>query len=143
MSIYKKLSPEEIETGIKLAELILAKQEIESKSAVSQLHETTPSSQPEIAKPQNKMFPVMHKIDFRTWQSADNQFKTIAKFVSLANWKVTLEKQDGKQTIIDIAILRKEDQDYIENYNTIFRRIKICQNYSFHCYFYFAVIFLF
>jgi hypothetical protein len=29
--IYKKLSPEEIEAGIKLAELILAKQEVESK----------------------------------------------------------------------------------------------------------------
>jgi hypothetical protein len=114
--VCKKLSPDEIEVGIKLAELLLAKQEIEPKSTVSQSYATTPPPHPEIAKLQNKTPPVTPKIDFRTWQSTDNQFKTIAKFVSLDKWKVTLEKQDGKQTIVDIAILRKEDQDYIKNY---------------------------
>ncbi|MGL6193457.1 MAG: SHD1 domain-containing protein [Thermoguttaceae bacterium] len=51
---------------------------------------------------------------FREWQSTDGLFKTTAKFVSLDQGDVTLEKADGKRTAIELSVLRQLDQDYVK-----------------------------
>jgi hypothetical protein len=52
---------------------------------------------------------------FREWQSTDKLFKATAKFISLdSNGEVTLEKEDGKQTTIELSVLRDIDQRYVQ-----------------------------
>jgi hypothetical protein len=51
---------------------------------------------------------------FRTWLSNDKLFKTEAKFVSSDSKNVTVEKRDGKQTTVELKLLRKFDQEYVE-----------------------------
>jgi hypothetical protein len=51
---------------------------------------------------------------YRNWQSKDDLFKAKAKFVSADDKKVTLEKEDGKQTTIEISVLRTVDQRFIK-----------------------------
>jgi hypothetical protein len=50
---------------------------------------------------------------FRIWESTDKLFKTTAKFVSLEKDEVILEPTNGKQTSIELDVLRKEDQEYV------------------------------
>jgi hypothetical protein len=50
----------------------------------------------------------------REWQSTDKLFKTNAKFISLENGDVTLERANGQCTTIEYSVLRKEDQDYVK-----------------------------
>jgi hypothetical protein len=51
----------------------------------------------------------------RNWESTDKLFKATAKFISLDDkGEVTLEKENGKQTTIELSVLRKEDQDYVK-----------------------------
>jgi hypothetical protein len=50
----------------------------------------------------------------REWQSTDKLFKTNAKFISLDNGDVTLERANGQCTTIEYSVLRKEDQDYVK-----------------------------
>jgi hypothetical protein len=51
----------------------------------------------------------------RNWESTDKLFKATAKFISLDDkGEVTLEKANGKQTTIELSVLRKEDQDYVK-----------------------------
>ena len=50
---------------------------------------------------------------FRDWASTDGLFKEIAKFVSLEEDVVTLEKADGSTTTIEFSALRELDRDYI------------------------------
>ena len=50
----------------------------------------------------------------RNWQSTDKLFKTNAKFISLENGDVTLERANGQCTTIEFSVLRKEDQDYVK-----------------------------
>jgi hypothetical protein len=58
----------------------------------------------------------------REWQSTDKLFKTTAKFVSLDNGDVTLEKTDSKRTTIEFSVLRKEDQDYVKEQTTTVKK---------------------
>jgi hypothetical protein len=52
---------------------------------------------------------------FREWQSTDKFFKATAKFISLdSNGEVTLEKEDGKQTTIELSVLWEIDQRYVQ-----------------------------
>jgi hypothetical protein len=46
---------------------------------------------------------------YRNWQSKDGLFKAKAKFISADDKNVTLEKEDGKQTTIEISVLRTVD----------------------------------
>ncbi|MDR1384935.1 MAG: hypothetical protein LBJ67_13965 [Planctomycetaceae bacterium] len=55
----------------------------------------------------------------RNWQSTDKLFKTSAKFISLDNGAVTLEKTDGKRTTIEISVLRDIDQRFIKEQLTL------------------------
>jgi len=50
---------------------------------------------------------------FRIWLSKDKLFKVTAKFVSLNEDLVTLERADGKEINIELSVLRMEDQEYI------------------------------
>ncbi|MDR2346836.1 MAG: hypothetical protein LBE18_12305 [Planctomycetaceae bacterium] len=56
--------------------------------------------------------------EFRNWQSKDGLFKAKAKFVSSDNKNVTLEKEDGKQTTIEISVLRTVDQRFVNEINS-------------------------
>jgi hypothetical protein len=51
---------------------------------------------------------------FRIWESQNKRFRTIAKFISLENNFVILEKKDGKQTKIDLSAFDNEKQNYIK-----------------------------
>jgi hypothetical protein len=53
--------------------------------------------------------------NFRRWESQDHKFQTDAQFVSLDKNKnrVTLEKPNGKKTVVKLHILRNEDRKYI------------------------------
>jgi hypothetical protein len=53
--------------------------------------------------------------NFRRWESQDRKFQTNAQFVSLDKNKsrVTLEKPNGKKTVVKLHILRFEDRKYI------------------------------
>jgi hypothetical protein len=53
--------------------------------------------------------------NFRRWESQDHKFQTDAQFVSLDKNKsrVTLEKPNGKKTVVKLHILRSEDRKYI------------------------------
>jgi hypothetical protein len=51
---------------------------------------------------------------FRNWESTDKLFKATARFISLEKDEVNLEKANGKKTTIELAVLRKEDQDYVK-----------------------------
>jgi WD40 repeat protein len=48
--------------------------------------------------------------DFRTWTDATGKFQIKAKFVSLKDGKVTLEKEDGKAVEIDVNKLSPADR---------------------------------
>jgi tetratricopeptide (TPR) repeat protein len=50
---------------------------------------------------------------FREWNSRNKIFKATAKFVSNENGTITLEKENGKKTIMKYADLCDEDQKYI------------------------------
>jgi hypothetical protein len=54
---------------------------------------------------------------YRQWESQDHKFQTMAKFVSLDKNKnrVTLEKPNGKKTVVKLHILRFEDRKYIQD----------------------------
>ncbi|MDR2409658.1 MAG: hypothetical protein LBE13_16320 [Bacteroidales bacterium] len=52
---------------------------------------------------------------FRIWESQNKRFRTIAKFISLDNNFVILEKKDGKQTKIDLSAFDNEIQNYIKS----------------------------
>jgi hypothetical protein len=62
---------------------------------------------------------VPHPSDYRNWQSTDKLFKTNAKFISLDNGDVTLEKTDGKRTTIELSVLRDIDQRFIKEQLTL------------------------
>ncbi|MDR0390568.1 MAG: hypothetical protein LBH59_01575, partial [Planctomycetaceae bacterium] len=51
---------------------------------------------------------------FRNWESSDKLFKATARFILLDKDEVNLEKADGNKTTIELAVLRKEDQDYVK-----------------------------
>ena len=52
--------------------------------------------------------------NYRIWESQDGLFKANAKYVSFDEKEgVTLEKADGKQTTIELDVLRTEDQEYV------------------------------
>ncbi|MDR2171267.1 MAG: hypothetical protein LBP59_14075 [Planctomycetaceae bacterium] len=46
--------------------------------------------------------------------SKDKLFRADAKFIKVNNDEVILEKRDGKQTSIEIPVLRHDDQNYIK-----------------------------
>lgn len=52
--------------------------------------------------------------DVRTWTDASGKNKVDAKFVSLKDGKVTLEKKDGKKIVIALAKLSTDDRRYAE-----------------------------
>jgi len=60
------------------------------------------------------LFNVPYK-GFRQWESFDKLFKVTAKFVSLNEDLVTLERADGKEINIELSVLRAEDQEYIRH----------------------------
>jgi hypothetical protein len=51
---------------------------------------------------------------FREWRTNDGLLTLMAKLISADKKEVKLEKEDGKKFTIEIAYLRKEDQDYIK-----------------------------
>jgi len=51
----------------------------------------------------------------RTWTSDDGKYQTTAKFISMANGVVVLEKDDGKRIDAHLEQLSKEDQDFVHN----------------------------
>jgi hypothetical protein len=51
---------------------------------------------------------------FREWRTNDGLLTLTAKLISADKKEVKLEKEDGKKFTIEIAYLRKEDQDYIK-----------------------------
>jgi hypothetical protein len=52
--------------------------------------------------------------EFRTWQTQDGKFSTVAQFVSIQDNKVTLKKQDSKEITVPIEKLSDTDRTYIE-----------------------------
>ncbi len=48
----------------------------------------------------------------REWKSADRKFTVQASLISLAEKKVTLQKENGETIEIDINQLSKSDRDY-------------------------------
>ncbi|MDR2168751.1 MAG: hypothetical protein LBP59_01250 [Planctomycetaceae bacterium] len=62
------------------------------------------------------------KPQFRNWKSTDGLFETRAKFIAIDKKNnITLEKENGKQTTIDLSELQKIDQNYIKELITIKR----------------------
>jgi Fe-S cluster biosynthesis and repair protein YggX len=51
---------------------------------------------------------------FREWQTNDGLLTLTAKLIFADKKEVKIEKEDGKQFTIEIAYLRKEDQDYVK-----------------------------
>jgi hypothetical protein len=51
---------------------------------------------------------------FREWRTNDGLLTLTAKLISADKNEVKLEKEDGKKITIEIAYLRKEDQDYVK-----------------------------
>jgi hypothetical protein len=51
---------------------------------------------------------------FREWRTNDGLLTLMAKLISADKKEVKLEKEDGKKFTIEIAYLRKEDQDYVK-----------------------------
>jgi Fe-S cluster biosynthesis and repair protein YggX len=51
---------------------------------------------------------------FREWRTNDGLLTLTAKLISADKNEVKLEKEDGKKFTIEIAYLRKEDQDYVK-----------------------------
>jgi hypothetical protein len=56
--------------------------------------------------------------EYRNWQSKDGLFKAKAKFISSDDKNVTLEKEDGKQTTIELSVLRSVDQRFVKEINS-------------------------
>jgi hypothetical protein len=52
--------------------------------------------------------------NYRNWQSKDGLFKAKAKYVSSDAKNVTLEKENGKQTTIELSVLRDIDQRFVK-----------------------------
>ena len=53
--------------------------------------------------------------NFRQWESRNRKFRTTAQFVSFdkVRNRVTLEKPNGKKTVVRFHILRNEDIKYV------------------------------
>jgi hypothetical protein len=58
--------------------------------------------------------------NFRSWESQNRKFRTVAQFVSFDKntSKVTLEKPNGKKTVVRLNKLRYEDIKYIREQTT-------------------------
>jgi hypothetical protein len=58
--------------------------------------------------------------NFRYWESQNRRFRTVAQFVSFDKNKnrVTLEKPNGKKTIVRLRILRQADIKYVREQTT-------------------------
>jgi len=68
-----------------------------------------------------QMYPLMGlpfpEPQIRQWESFDKLFKVTARFVSLNEALVTLERADGKEINIEFSVLRAEDQEYIKQHS--------------------------
>src|SRR5262245_39843395 len=53
--------------------------------------------------------------ELRTWTASTGKFTLKAKFVALADGKVTLEREDGSQVEIELAKLSAADRKYVED----------------------------
>jgi hypothetical protein len=55
--------------------------------------------------------------NFRRWESQDRKFQTNAQFISLdkPTQNVTLEKPNGKKTVVKLYVLRYADKKYIQD----------------------------
>ena len=51
---------------------------------------------------------------FREWSNKSGKFKVEARFVRQSGGKVTIEKRDGKQTMVEIEKLNEADQGYLK-----------------------------
>jgi len=49
----------------------------------------------------------------RTWNSADGKFQTEARYISSTETRVTLEKKEGGQTMVDLEKLSAPDREYV------------------------------
>jgi hypothetical protein len=83
------------------------------------VNETIKKQKDELAQQRlYKLYPLMGlpfpAPQMREWESTDKLFKTTAKFVSLEKDEVILEPTNGKQTSIELDVLRKEDQEYVQ-----------------------------
>lgn len=59
--------------------------------------------------------PQLQAAETRTWSDATGKFKIQAKFVSIENGKVTLEKSDGTELEIDLKKLCAADQKFVSD----------------------------
>lgn len=50
---------------------------------------------------------------WKTWTTADGDYSIRAKFLKMANGKLTLEKEDGTSLDVQFKLLREEDQDFV------------------------------
>jgi hypothetical protein len=66
------------------------------------------------------------KPQFRNWKTTDGLFETRAKFIAIdLKNDVILEKENGKQTSIELSALQKNDQDYVKEFTIINKNKKI------------------
>ena len=50
---------------------------------------------------------------WRNWTTADGQYRVRAKFVSLVNQSITLQKEDGSAVDVPFNVLSREDQQFV------------------------------
>ncbi|MDR2171932.1 MAG: hypothetical protein LBP59_17445 [Planctomycetaceae bacterium] len=55
--------------------------------------------------------------NYRRWESQDRKFQTNAQFIALdkPTQNVTLEKPNGKKTVVKLYVLRYADKKYIQD----------------------------
>jgi hypothetical protein len=58
--------------------------------------------------------PQAEPVVMRTWTSRSGNFSVQAKYLSADETTVTIEKENGKKTIVEISKLSEPDQKYIE-----------------------------
>ncbi len=92
----------------------------ENQSPAAPETEETPKSEPEQPAERTEYEPEPEP--FRTWTTANGKFSVEARYLTLKNNEVSLEKRDGKIKEVDKDILSTEDRIYVDS--TVSRRIR-------------------
>ncbi|MDR1382247.1 MAG: hypothetical protein LBJ67_00150 [Planctomycetaceae bacterium] len=74
----------------------------------------SPEERNEHIKASSSLLNQPEPIVMRTWTSRDGQFSVQAKYISANETTVTIEKENGTRTTVEISKLSEPDQKYIE-----------------------------